>query len=188
MSRRGRHLTEEERRLWSLVQDSADPIHPPPRVEPETPAPPEPPKPRKKKGGAALLPPVPAPAPPPPPPGPGRLDRRTRSRVSRGAVPIDARLDLHGMTQDAARRRLRRFLEDAQAEGLRVVLVITGKGAPPETGDFTAPVRGVLRRAVPEWLGGPELRPVVAGYDEAGPRHGGGGAIYVRIRRLRGGG
>jgi DNA-nicking Smr family endonuclease len=129
---------------------------------------------------------MPVPVPPPPPAEPARLDRRTRSRLSRGALHIDARLDLHGLTQDAARRRLVRFLDDARADGARLVLVITGKGAPADAGDYVAPVRGVLRRAVPEWLAAPELRHLVAGFDEAGRRHGGGGAIYVRIRRSRG--
>ena len=186
MSRRGRRLSEEERRLWELVRRSAEPLHPPPPPEPEPPAPPKPPGPRPKRKprtGAPAAMPVP---PPPPPAEPARLDRRTRSRLSRGALHIDARLDLHGLTQDRALRRLKRFLAEAQADGARLVLVITGKGAPAEGGDFTAPVRGVLRRAVPEWLAAPELRPLVAGFDEAGRRHGGGGAIYVRIRRSRG--
>lgn len=181
MTRRGRRLSEDERRLWELVQRSAEPLRPPPPAEPEAPAHPAPPGPRPKRKPAAM----PMPVPPPPPAGPARLDRRTRSRLGRGALQIDARLDLHGLTQDAARRRLRRFLEGAQADGARLVLVITGKGAAAESGDFVAPVRGVLRRAVPEWLASPELRPFVAGFDEAGRRHGGGGAIYVRIRRSR---
>ena len=93
----------------------------------------------------------------------------------------DARIDLHGMTQDAAYRRLHRFLETARADGARMVLVITGKGGPAEPGSHGTG-RGVLRRAVPEWLRSPAYTPLVSGYHSAGPRHGGEGALYVRLR------
>jgi DNA-nicking Smr family endonuclease len=113
------------------------------------------------------------------------IDRRTVSRLSRGAVAIDARIDLHGMTQQAAHGRLVRFLKEAQADGVRLALVITGKGHPvAEAGPGEG--RGVLRRAVPLWLSGAEMRPYVIGYGEAAPPHGGSGALYVRIRRVRG--
>jgi len=111
------------------------------------------------------------------------LDHRTRTRLSRGTVDIDARIDLHGMTQEAAHRRLLRFIETARADGARMVLVITGKGGPSEPGAHGSG-RGVLRRAVPEWLRSPAFSGLVSGYHSAGPRHGGEGALYVRIRRL----
>ncbi len=112
------------------------------------------------------------------------IDRRTRTQLARGARAIDARIDLHGFTQSAAHQRLRHFLEEAQAQGGKLVLVITGKGKPlDEVGSGAE--RGVLRRAVPGWLSGSEFRHLVAGFDEAGPRHGGGGALYVRIKRQR---
>jgi DNA-nicking Smr family endonuclease len=113
------------------------------------------------------------------------IDRRTVSRLTRGAVAIDGRIDLHGMTQQAAHGRLIRYLRDAQAKGDRMVLVITGKGRPmaaPGTGEE----RGVLRRAVPLWLSAAEMRPFVVGFGEAAPPHGGSGALYVRIRRAKG--
>jgi DNA-nicking Smr family endonuclease len=113
------------------------------------------------------------------------LDRRTVSRVAHGALDIDARIDLHGMTQQTAHGRLARFLRQAQADGARLALVITGKGRPDaEPGSDGG--RGVLRRAVPLWLTGAEMRPFVVGFGEASPTHGGAGALYVRIRRLRG--
>ena len=98
----------------------------------------------------------------------GALPRSTggRSRrVNRGAVAIDARIDLHGMTQAAAHSRLSDFLCGAQASGARLVLVITGKGRNNGSGEGE---RGVLRRLVPIWLASPDLRPVVVGFDEAG--------------------
>ncbi|WP_421725348.1 Smr/MutS family protein [Bauldia sp.] len=100
-------------------------------------------------------------------------------------TPVDRRIDLHGLTQTVAHGRLLRFLEDAHANGARIVLVITGKGndTPRDIGE---PSRGVLRRAVPEWLKSAAFKPFVAGVSEAGRRHGGAGAFYVRVRRRRG--
>jgi DNA-nicking Smr family endonuclease len=100
---------------------------------------------------------------------PGRKRRLTRERD-----PIDLRLDLHGLDQDRARIVLTQFLVRAQDEGVRAVLVITGKGS---RGD------GVLRRRAPEWLSDPRLRAVVAGVSEAHRRHGGEGALYVALKR-----
>jgi len=80
------------------------------------------------------------------------------------------------------------FLLDAQANGHGVVLVITGKGDPERLAGLGAAFgegRGVLRRAVPLWLAEPDLRGVVLGFESAGRRHGGEGALYVRIRRRK---
>lgn len=120
----------------------------------------------------------------PRPPSLAPMDDRTKRRLVRGTMAIDERLDLHGFTQDAAHAVLRRFLVTARDRGARVVLVITGKGKPsaalPGGHD-----RGILRRAVPHWLGDPGLRDVVVGFEEAHLAHGGSGAIYVRLRRRR---
>jgi len=113
--------------------------------------------------------------PPPLPP----IDRRTKQRLARGATEIGGRLDLHGLTQAEAHAALARFLHGAQARDVKVVLVITGKGGSDGEG------RGVLKRQVPMWLEGPELRSLVIGYDNAGIGHGGAGALYVRVRRGR---
>lgn len=184
MSRRGRRRTldEKERALWDQVTRSVTPLRPQPVAEalPPEPAPPAPVAPPAR---AASLRPPPAPAPAVPPLA--ALEPKARRRLARGAA-VDARLDLHGLTQAAAHRRLRQFLKDAQASGLSVVLVITGKG---ERGAAMADLglaegaRGVLKRAVPLWLAEPDLRGVVVGFEEAGRRHGGEGALYVRIRR-----
>ena len=113
------------------------------------------------------------------------IDRRTKQRLSRGTAEIDARLDLHGMTQAAARSRLESFLRSAQARGHGLVLVITGKGRPASREPHGEEERGVLRRQVPRWLSLPDLRPFVVGFTEASIGHGGAGALYVRVRKAR---
>jgi DNA-nicking Smr family endonuclease len=107
----------------------------------------------------------------------GTLDRRTAQRLKRGRTAIDARFDLHGHTQSTAHAALLRFVEAARARGCRHVLVVTGRGA--EGG-------GILRRTVPRWLMEPAFHRHVVAFHEAGPRHGGAGALYVVLRRPRG--
>ncbi len=119
------------------------------------------------------------------------LDRRMRQRLTRGQVEYEARLDLHGLGVQAARLALLHFLVESAAQGRRLVLVITGKGAAPfarhtlhGSSHFDTPERqGRLRRKLSEWLSEDDMRAYVAGYQPAHPRHGGGGAFYVRIRR-----
>jgi DNA-nicking Smr family endonuclease len=137
------------------------------------PPPPKPP-PSLKPPRALKLDAVPA-APPLAP-----LGRRERSQLSRGRKEIEARLDLHGMTQTRAHRALSGFLQRAHSDGLTFVLIITGKGKMGAESE-----RGVLRRQVPQWLGLPEFRSLVVGFEEAHIGHGGEGALYVRIRRSR---
>jgi DNA-nicking Smr family endonuclease len=103
-----------------------------------------------------------------------------KQRVARGKEAIDGRLDLHGLTQSEAHAALSRFLRTASSRGARLVLVITGKGVRASDGE-----RGVLKRHVPQWLGLPELRAFVIGFESAHIAHGGEGALYVRIRRAR---
>jgi DNA-nicking Smr family endonuclease len=107
------------------------------------------------------------------------LEQRSRRRLARGLIEVDDRIDLHGMRQERAFSLLQTFLRRAQAHGHRVVLVVTGKGRGGEEG------RGVLRQMVPVWLARPDLRPLVVGFEPANRRHGGEGALYVRIRRRR---
>jgi len=106
---------------------------------------------------------------------------RDQQQLARGHTAIDARIDLHGMTQAQAHGALLRFLHAAQAKGAKFALVITGKGAP------NAPrgARGVLRQQVPLWLALPEFRACVLGFDVAHVGHGGEGALYVRLRKAR---
>ena len=126
--------------------------------------------------------------PPPKSPPLAPLDRRLKQRVARGREPIEARLDLHGMTQKQAHGALLRFLRRAQADGAKTVLVVTGKGSASRSrsGEHDDDrERGVLRRQVPMWLALPEFRLLVVGFDDAHVGHGGEGALYVRLRRAR---
>ncbi|NIA71730.1 hypothetical protein HBA54_24350 [Pelagibius litoralis] len=106
------------------------------------------------------------------------LDRRKAERLKRGKLPIEASLDLHGLRQAEAHRRLGHFLADCQDAGKRCVLVVTGKGLHKEEG-------GVLRAAVPRWLNEPGNRERVLSFDYTQPKHGGTGALYVLLRRRR---
>jgi DNA-nicking Smr family endonuclease len=112
------------------------------------------------------------------------LDRRLRQRLARGRDEIEARIDLHGLTQREAHAALLSFLRRAQTDGAKIALVVTGKGRREDARDG-ATERGVLRRQVPMWLALPEFRPFVVGFDEAHMSHGGQGALYVRLRRAR---
>jgi DNA-nicking Smr family endonuclease len=102
------------------------------------------------------------------------IEDRIVKNIGKGRQAIDARIDLHGMTQDRARFALLDFLQMAQQANYRMVLVITGKGNQG---------RGVLRANVPRWLSLPAFAQLVNGYRESEAPHGGGGALYVRIRR-----
>src|SRR6476469_4683374 len=179
--RRKRALSEEERALWESVAKQIKPLRKRPRagktkaasedVETPTAAKPESPL---TSLPSAKVPRATRPKAPPLAP----LGRRERLQLSRGRKEIDARLDLHGMTQTGAHRALSGFLQRAHHDGLTFVLVITGKGR-------SGGESGVLRRQVPEWLSLPEFRGLVVGFEEAGIGHGGEGALYVRIRRAR---
>jgi DNA-nicking Smr family endonuclease len=182
--RRKRALSEEERALWDSVAKQTKPLRKKPRLakavaEALLPAASNPVAPPVPAPAKIIRPIKPQPAPTPPPLAP--LGRRERSQLSRGRKEIDARLDLHGMTQTRAHRVLSDFLYRAHADGLTFVLVITGKGR--TSADESE--RGVLRRQVPQWLGLPEFRTLVVGFEEAHIGHGGAGALYVRIRRMR---
>jgi DNA-nicking Smr family endonuclease len=102
------------------------------------------------------------------------------SEVARGSEPIEARIDLHGRTQDEAHAVLLRFLRQAQDDGAKFALVITGKGARARD-EWSE--RGVLKRQVPLWLKLPEFRVYVVGFEPAHVGHGGEGALYVRIKK-----
>lgn len=113
-------------------------------------------------------------------------DRKTLRRLRRRGVAASARIDLHGMTRDRAFKALDAFFAARRREGVRQVLVITGKGraASSENDHFSAFDRpGVLRRAAPEWFTGP-LAHHVASFDTAGPRFGADGAFFVVLRRI----
>ncbi|MCP1199097.1 Smr/MutS family protein [Notoacmeibacter sp. MSK16QG-6] len=104
------------------------------------------------------------------------IDRVQKRKLSKGRLPIEARIDLHGLYQSEAHDRLLGFVSAASQRGLRHVLVITGKGSSPQSD-------GVLARAVPQWFRTPAFRAFVSGHETAARQHGGSGALYVRLRR-----
>lgn len=185
MRRRGA-ISDEERRLWAGIARTVRPL--PGKAMPEMPPEPEP-----APGMEAAL----AAAPPPPPaavgaapgtarPAAGRrapaapplhpIERPVRRKIGRGRIPLEDRIDLHGLTEAVAHGTLLFFLRRAQGAGHRHVLVITGRGA-----SFGS--TGILKRALPHWFSTAEFRALVAGYEPAERGHGGEGAFYVRVRR-----
>ncbi|HEY2526977.1 MAG TPA: Smr/MutS family protein [Xanthobacteraceae bacterium] len=184
MSRR-RRLSDEEQALWTTFARSITPL-------PTRASPPNKPSERPVPGAAAAAAPTPLrpharnekrvhleKTPPLMP-----IDRRLKQRLARGRDPIDARIDLHGLTQGEAHAVLLRFLRCAQADGAKIALVVTGKGSGLADRQPSAE-RGVLRRRVPLWLSLPEFRAFVVGFADAYAGHGGQGALYVRLRRAR---
>jgi DNA-nicking Smr family endonuclease len=182
---RRRSLSEEEHALWSAYVRLIDPLHerrhdPQPHDSTELnvdnqPSHPSPgaaaPEMRPREKAARLAP----------------LDRRLKQRVARGRETIDGRLDLHGLTQEQAYASLLSFLRRTQADGGKMVLVVTGKGkgAMQRQPRARESEHGVLRRSVPLWLALPEFRALVVGFGQAHVGHGGEGALYVRLRRGR---
>ncbi|UCI26822.1 Smr/MutS family protein [Mesorhizobium sp. B2-8-5] len=173
MSRRDDQLSDDDRILWNLVARSARPLKGKTAVEiPDIVEP-------KPAPAAAPVNGVPAAAAKPKPQHVSHaLDDQTLHKLKKGRLPIEGRVDLHGMTQDEAYSLLLTFLNRAHAGGIRYVLIITGKGS-SSGGD------GILRRAVPAWLSTPAFRHLVSSHDHAARNHGGSGALYVRLRRTR---
>jgi DNA-nicking Smr family endonuclease len=113
------------------------------------------------------------------------MDAKAFGKMTRGKLSPEARIDLHGMTLAEAHPELIRFILSAHSNGLRLVLVITGKGKP---GDDHGPIprrTGVLRQQVPHWLRQPPLGSAILQVTEAHLRHGGSGACYIYLRRSR---
>ena len=199
MSRKRRNLTAEDRELWGRVVQTARPLRsaqmPVFDVPGQQDAPKQPRKPISADGGAVLRPNGSG-----RPPGhdlahplsdalaqvPVKMDKRKFQRMSRGKLDPDARIDLHGMTLAQAHGALNGFILRAHATGMRLVLVITGKGK-TVFDDGPIPRRqGALKHDVPQWLRMAPLGSVVLEIREAHQRHGGAGAYYVYLRRTRG--
>ena len=196
---RRRHLSEADEELWEATAGTVRPLRPAKSrvhaaveslddgiVAPR-------PKKREKHETEHRSPTPTRPAPPTRAPIPplAEFDARAARRIRSGRVDIEKRIDLHGMRQSEAHTALRHFLLSSHARGLRMVLVITGKGAPSRRRDedddygvrFGEQERGVLKRNVPRWLAEPELRSIVVSYTTAAIQHGGEGALYVHLRR-----
>jgi DNA-nicking Smr family endonuclease len=162
-----RIATEDERALFYETFADVKPLKPhtkPVRAKKKPPSP-LPAKAAKAKPKAKPKPPLPVVRDAPP-----EIGGHRTTPLKRGRLEPEARLDLHGLTQDAAHRALIRFLQRGRANGARVVLVITGKS-------------GVLNRQLKPWLAQGELRALVSGVSTAHKRHGGAGAYYVLLKK-----
>lgn len=178
-------LSPEEKLLWVQAMRDAETLppgkRPAPKATPDAPVAPE------------AIKPTPARHRPPPPTVAKKrhvaptlaagavvdMDRRTAERLKRGQMPVEATLDLHGHTRAEAHGELAAFLDGCYAAGRRCVLIVTGKGATKTGG-------GVLRAEVPKWLNEAPNRAHILAFARAQPQHGGGGALYVLLRRRRG--
>lgn len=171
-----RRLTEEERELFETTFRDARPLK---RAKAKPAKKPVAPASAKKAAPAAT---------PLPRSSGGGLDGRTAERLHRGILEPEARLDLHGLTEEAAHRALITFLRSASARGFRLVIVVTGKGAKiaadaPFDMELNRRTRGVLKTMTPRWLKEPELARFVVDVRSAHQRHGGAGALYVYLRK-----
>jgi len=193
-----RALSEEELALWRAVAGTARPLKRKRKGKVRAKAkPPEaklspPPKPISPKTSAPISATAkPAPRPPSSRPGviagidkkPG-IDKNLATRLRRGQLPIEGRIDLHGSTQAEAHDALRAFLIRASGAGKRCLLIITGKGRAKE-GGTNAQNRGILKTNVPRWLHEPGLKPLILATHSAKPKHGGDGALYVLLKRKK---
>jgi len=157
-----------ERAIWAEATRDVTPLRGRPTAAPAAP-PPEAPRAAEGPSVAADIAPVERFA---------GIDRANAERLKRGLHPIEARLDLHGCTQAEAHRELIDFVEACYQAGRRCVLVITGRGLGPDG-------PGVLKSAVPRWLGEAGLRRRILAVAAAQPRDGGAGALYLLLRRQR---
>ncbi|SBW08775.1 Smr protein/MutS2-like protein [uncultured Alphaproteobacteria bacterium] len=178
-------ITAEDARLWAQVTRDAKPLGDAPR--PEIAA--DPPRPPDDEPPGFDLP---GPRLPAMRPAPGavrrhailthgstaNIDKRTAERFKKGEMQIEARLDLHGLTREAAHDALQDFMRDSFERGRRCVIVVTGKGRRSDG-------VGILRSEVPRWLNEAQLRPLILSFAYAQPRDGGEGALYVFLRRER---
>lgn len=169
-AQRGKDLSEEDRVLWSLVARTARPL----KGREAVPIPSAPEESATVQLEQAIVSAVPQHSHRKGPAPVHALDRPSAEKLAKGRLPIEGRVDLHGMTQSEAHGLLLSFLRRAHAGGIRYVLIITGKGSSGE---------GVLRRAVPAWLSTAPFQPLVSSHAHAARHHGGAGAIYVRLRR-----
>lgn len=116
---------------------------------------------------------------------PVAMDRKAHRKLTRGKLSPEARIDLHGMTLADAHPTLMGFIAGAHARGLRLVLVITGKGKARDDHGPIPTRTGILRHQVPQWLNSGALRSLILQVTEAHRSHGGGGAYYVYLKRRK---
>jgi DNA-nicking Smr family endonuclease len=172
VSKRGRNLTADEKKLWRKVAENVKPrCKASTAVEIEA----HQTTPQSLARRAAVQAAKPPPATPKRVPAPPQ-NRSAEKRVRRGKLEIGGSLDLHGHTQESGYGAVIRFLQRAHVRGDSTVIIVTGIGRYGE---------GVLKRRLPEWLNDSEVRSLVAGFAPAHRAHGGAGAFYVFLKRSR---
>ncbi|MEO5493486.1 MAG: Smr/MutS family protein [Sphingomonas sp.] len=184
----GRRLSPDEAALWARVMATVTPLPGAKPVDllggvgvrgvPQAASPVARPHPNPSPEGERLK------KKPAPKTAPGNtLDGGWDRRLARGSVEPDATVDLHGHTLSSAHSMLDTALERSRARGDRVILLITGK--PPRPDSERPHARGVIRAAVGDWLHASRHADAIAAVRGASPRHGGGGALYIVLRRPR---
>lgn len=198
-----RVLSADEQALWQKVKKTVSPLD----TKAEAPPMAAKPKPVQKTGksepakparpvritGADFFHARQPQMPPSPQAGAGntsQLDSHTQRQLIKGKRRIDARIDLHGLTEDEAFSALYGFIINARQRGYRLVLVITGKGTSKTSKNQMSTdrqsqgvLKGVLKRQLPNWLRYSDLRNYVSGFNIAARHHGGEGAFYVQLRK-----
>jgi DNA-nicking Smr family endonuclease len=188
MKRKKPHLSFEEEALWIASQKGTKPLEGRPRVElpKNTPVDIAPEDHREVKftvGSKA--------------PAQTNLTRRDIKKIAKGDVAIEGKLDLHGSTKEVSYNRLLSFIEVSCKDGKKCLLVVTGKGGKRFSQTKSVPMAnrkyedfnhgaGILKNAVPEWLTSSPFTHYVASFREAHAAHGGDGAFYIMLRRMRG--
>lgn len=176
-----RVLDPEEAELWARVTATIRPLSRNPAQAPAEAGPTDDreaarrPAPARPKGPSPRRA-----AQPPAQPRPGTtLDSSWDKRLRSGSVQPDRIVDLHGLNLDGAWQRIDTALERAIAAGDRVLLLITGHERPGEP-----PIeRGRIRAAVHDWLAVSRHASEIAAVRGAHRRHGGGGSLYIILRR-----
>lgn len=179
----GRRLTADEAALWARVMAEVRPIAG--RIAPRVGVP-EPAKPARAAAvrietelrERAFSPPLRARD-----HAAATLDASWDRNLGRGLTAPDRTVDLHGHTLATAYRLLDDALARAIAAGDRLVLLVTGR--PPRPESERPHARGAIRAAVGDWLAASRHADAIAAVRGAHPRHGGGGALYIVLRRPR---
>ena len=101
------------------------------------------------------------------------LQHNVLKKLRQGKNPVQHTLDLHGLTVDQARRELLTFLSECEMAGLRHGIIVHGKG-------YRSKDKPVIKPMVNRWLRQTEN---VLAFHTAQPKDGGGGAVYVLLKK-----
>ena len=102
------------------------------------------------------------------------IQHKVMQKLRQGRFPIDATMDLHGLTVVKAQHELEHFLREALRRQYRLILVIHGKGK------STPNNPPILKNRVNNWL---RHHPEILAFCSARQSDGGTGAVYVLLRQ-----